>query len=576
MDYKKDFKKITYQVKLFRKLFKKIERKYIFSYFFLTLIGRILEVLSLSIFLSLFFVEKKTSQFSWITRLETNYALLLIIIIVIFRGIALFYIKINRESLRINFSNTLKNKLLPEFLYAPNQLLIKLDRINITESLNSYIDSSCSSFNQFNKFIESLISTIIYISGAIYFGNITVLPLLLGIFGTFLSAIIIKNNSWELGKIKLKFNCEVSKIISEATFGIKTIRLSNSQEWIIDKYKNVNKNLLIIQRELLRRESFYSMLKDFIIISFLFIWFLFYKGEYEKTYVLFLILLTYKASGFINSIITSYRLSVSNLVGFEKLLNIREILDQEKSLKKEKYTQLIPNIKDFEIINYFEWNTQNKLLNRLSKIKLRKGDILIIKGDSGIGKSTFMDLLSGNIDENSSFWKIESDNNFINLKSLEGARDIKKLIGYCPQNPYLFESTLFENLVLKNNLKDKERKILSTKIEEFLLLTGISQRFKNFSINEMMNLTLDNFSGGEKKRLSLIRTWLRDCPIEFLDEPTESLDSENSLKIKKIILKRSSQKITIIATHDESLSTLSTINLNFNNLKNINLKTLYL
>ena len=66
------------------------------------------------------------------------------------------------------------------------------------------------------------------------------------------------------------------------------------------------------------------MLKDFIIIFFLLIWFIFNKGEYEKTYILFLILLSYKTSSFINSIITSYRFSVSNLVGFEKLIEIKK------------------------------------------------------------------------------------------------------------------------------------------------------------------------------------------------------------------------------------------------------------
>ena len=165
-----------------------------------------------------------------------------------------------------------------------------------------------------------MISAIIYISGVIYFGNIIVIPLLVGISATFISAILLKNNSWELGKIKLKYNSEAGKIISESIFGIKTIRSSYAQEWIINKYKTKNEALLNIQREMLKRESFYSMLKDFTIIFFLLIWFIFNKEEYEKAYILFLILLSYKTSSFINSIITSYRYAVSSLVGFEKLI----------------------------------------------------------------------------------------------------------------------------------------------------------------------------------------------------------------------------------------------------------------
>ena len=54
----------------------------------------------------------------------------------------LFYVKINRETLRINFSNHLKNKLLPDILYAPSKLLHELDRNNIKELLYSYLRAS--------------------------------------------------------------------------------------------------------------------------------------------------------------------------------------------------------------------------------------------------------------------------------------------------------------------------------------------------------------------------------------------------------------------------------------------------
>ena len=79
-------------------------------------------------------------------------------------------------------------------------------------------------------------------------------------------------------------------------------------------------------------------------------------------------------------------------------------------------------------------------------------------------------------------------------------------------------------------------------------------------MNELMNLTIDNFSGGENKRIALIRTRLRDCPIEFLDEPTESLDDENIQKILNIILERSERKITIISSHSREIFKLSTEN----------------
>ena len=93
-------------------------------------------------------------------------------------------------------------------------------------------------------------------------------------------------------------------------------------------------------------------------------------------------------------------------------------------------------------------------------------------------------------------------------------------------------------------------------------------------MNELMNLTIDNFSGGEKKRIALIRTWLRDCPIEFLDEPTESLDDENIQKILSIILERSERKITIISSHCSEIFKLSTKIIDLTKLKGLDLKSL--
>ena len=101
---------------------------------------------------------------------------------------------------------------------------------------------------------------------------------------------------------------------------------------------------------------------------------------------------------------------------------------------------------------------------------------------------------------------------------------------------------------------DKEIQNSSEIVKDWINKLSLSKILKNKkSLNTQLNLSVDCFSGGEIQRLGLIRTWLRDQPIELLDEPTSMLDKELTELVKKIIIERSKNKITFIVTHDESL-----------------------
>jgi ABC-type transport system involved in cytochrome bd biosynthesis fused ATPase/permease subunit len=66
-------------------------------------------------------------------------------------------------------------------------------------------------------------------------------------------------------------------------------------------------------------------------------------------------------------------------------------------------------------------------------------------------------------------------------------------------------------------------------------------------------LALDHFSGGEMHRLGLLRAWLRNCPIEVLDEPTAFLDAASAQQIRSIIADRCKTRLVLVSTHDPGL-----------------------
>ena len=68
-----------------------------------------------------------------------------------------------------------------------------------------------------------------------------------------------------------------------------------------------------------------------------------------------------------------------------------------------------------------------------------------------------------------------------------------------------------------------------------------------------MHLAQDPFSGGEIHRLGLLRAWLRDLPVEVLDEPTAFLDARAAEQVRSLIRERVSERLVLVSTHDPEL-----------------------
>ena len=68
-----------------------------------------------------------------------------------------------------------------------------------------------------------------------------------------------------------------------------------------------------------------------------------------------------------------------------------------------------------------------------------------------------------------------------------------------------------------------------------------------------MSLAQTPFSGGEIHRLGLLRTWLRNRPVEVLDEPTAFLDASASQLVREVILERSRVRLVVCSSHDPAL-----------------------
>lgn len=178
------------------------------------------------------------------------------------------------------------------------------------------------------------------------------------------------------------------------------------------------------------------------------------------------------------------------------------------------------------------------------------GEISVLFGKSGIGKSTFLNIIAGLklIDKGQYLYK----GTILNTKNDKEMSDFRSLhIGYIPQDFALIEDyTVKENLLLPFFY----RKNLS-KIEiEARMQTLISY----FELSTILNKKVRSISGGQKQRVAIIRSLMIEPDIILADEPTANLDKENlQLVIDLFMKERENGKIIIIATHDERIQSIA-------------------
>lgn len=219
------------------------------------------------------------------------------------------------------------------------------------------------------------------------------------------------------------------------------------------------------------------------------------------------------------------------------------------SITKEKLDGLeINNIQKIEIKQLdFRFNGRSKLLENVS-LKLEKGKVICLLGESGSGKTTFTEILQKNYVQESGEVII---NDSISLKDISTA-SWRNLISIVPQNIQLFNTTFLENIILDEDLdQQKLNDVIKLGFENFI--NSLPQNLMTIVGEEGINL-----SGGQKQLLGWMRALYHNPLFLILDEPTSSLDKENRNFIYQLISKLKKDKIIFIISHNlESLDEIA-------------------
>ncbi|MEI6048706.1 MAG: ATP-binding cassette domain-containing protein [Bacteroidota bacterium] len=189
-------------------------------------------------------------------------------------------------------------------------------------------------------------------------------------------------------------------------------------------------------------------------------------------------------------------------------------------------------------------NSQNGLYD--FSFSEHSGQLIAVMGGSGVGKSTLLNILNGNIVVQHGEIKINQFDIHRNKKEIEG------LIGFVPQDDLLFEDlTVWENLYYNARLCFDELSKTDIEKKVFDILNELElYDYKDLKVGSPLKKTI---SGGQRKRLNVALELIREPFILFVDEPTSGLSSTDS-EMVMLLLKQQARKgkLIIVNIHQPS------------------------
>jgi len=191
----------------------------------------------------------------------------------------------------------------------------------------------------------------------------------------------------------------------------------------------------------------------------------------------------------------------------------------------------------------FKYHSEKSLFEGLSE-ELKSGDFLLIKGRSGVGKTTLMDVICG----------IRAPSTgavLFNGMQLQYKTKHSVNIFYAPQQPLIIPGTILENVVMseEKNITELQQEKASTCLKMVDLWNELqtSQEF----INRSVGPDGDKLSGGQKQRLVLARALYHGAEVLALDEIVSGLEEDSKRKILTLLQKLANEsKLIILISHD--------------------------
>ena len=365
-----------------------------------------------------------------------------------------------------------------------------------------------------------------------------------------LYALIIKKRLLIEGNKRVELTGRILKNLTEALHGVKNIKIFNASNYFL---KSLEKNC----KELAKTNillSVYSqvpkngleMFAVFMISVMILIQDSLSSLDVESfSSISFFVLVAFKLLPSVSKIILSFQTMRFSQASVE-IIKKELVTYKKQSIEKNNNQKIFKRIsftKNISLNNIsFRYNKKSDYLLKDINLKISKGDIVGIYGESGTGKSTLIDILLGLLIPTKGNLKIDdikitknNRNNWLNS------------VGYVPQKIFLTDDTLLENIAFGQDINEIDKVKAYKAIKRSELESLVTSKG---GLKRKLGQHGSNVSGGQLQRIGIARSLYKSAEIYVFDESTSSLDKETEKKMLDVIKKISKNKSCIIVSHN--------------------------
>ena len=186
-----------------------------------------------------------------------------------------------------------------------------------------------------------------------------------------------------------------------------------------------------------------------------------------------------------------------------------------------------------------------KSLLDIAELRLRAGDLIVLTGDNGSGKTTLLKMLAGL--ERPDRMRLVFDGFEADAQSYP--RELRRAIVYVHQHPYLFNTSIADNIRYGLKLRGLPSDELERRVGEAIAWAGVGH---------LLGVAPRKLSGGEKQRVALARAKVLGPRVLLVDEPTASLDAQARVQVIELLRKTATgDNCVVVACHDRELMELA-------------------
>tara|TARA_B100000963_G_C22626525_1_gene672640 strand:+ start:98 stop:1867 length:1770 start_codon:yes stop_codon:yes gene_type:complete len=485
---------------------------------------------------------------------ESNLLLLTLvffIIFIIFANLIKFYNLWLSNKVSAEIGSDLSSKVYSNILNSNYEYHLNINSSDIIATISNYIIKAIDFIYSFLQLLASLIIcvsitvTLFIYNWLIAFSVALIFGCIYGLIIVYFKKYLISNSK----RIVRETNSQI-KLLQEGMGGIRDIILDDMQLFFSRIFTKSDYKLRIFSAQNSTISGFPKFGVEacgFILIAFI-AYFLVINGK-SSSYI-------FSALGIIalgtQRLLPSCQMifySWSSIQGSKESITQVLKLINEKSKPQIKYSKNLISFKKDIILKdlSFRYKGTDKYIIENSNLRIKKGETIGIIGETGSGKSTIVDILMGLLRPSKGTLMVDGKD--IN-KSNKHLISWRKKIAHVPQNIFLSDSTISENIAFGIGTEYMDIEKIKKSCKDALLLNFINNL--PFGLNTKVGEMGAKISGGQKQRIGIARAFYKDKEILILDEATSALDSVTEKYIMESVKKFSKKMTVIIIAHRKS------------------------